>query len=107
MKKNDPNSKPPKIEPLMGNFSQFDRNLIKSKVIELRMKFKKGKVIYEEYERELNNLRKQYAGDFEELLEDDNKKEPSPPYQKVESPKKNIEDIKYEPRYAEEVKAEP
>ena len=32
MKKSDPNSKPPKVE-MMGNFSQFDKNLIKSKVI--------------------------------------------------------------------------
>lgn len=49
MKKSDPNSRPPRVEPIMGNYSQFDKNLIKSKVIELRMKFKKGKIIYEEY----------------------------------------------------------
>jgi hypothetical protein len=54
----------------MGNYSQFDKNLIKSKVIELRTKFKKGKIIFEEYERELNNFKKQYPGDFNELLED-------------------------------------
>lgn len=33
MKKTDPNSKPPKIEQVMGNYSQFDSNLIKSKAI--------------------------------------------------------------------------
>jgi len=47
MKKIDPNSKPPKIERAMGNYSQFDKTLIKNKVIELKTKFKKGKIIYE------------------------------------------------------------
>ena len=46
MKKADPNSVPPKREGTAGNYSQFDKNLIKSKVIELRTKFKKGKIIY-------------------------------------------------------------
>lgn len=67
MKKSDPNNRPPKIEPTMGNYSQFDKNLIKSKLIQLKSKFKKGKIIYEEYEREKNNLRKQYPGDIDEL----------------------------------------
>ena len=62
MKRADPNSKPPKVEAIMGNFSQFDKNLIKSKIIELKTKFKKGKVNFEEYERELGNLKKQYPG---------------------------------------------
>ena len=44
MKRVDPNSKPPKIEPALGNFSQFDKGLIKSKIIELKTKFKRGKV---------------------------------------------------------------
>ena len=47
MKKNDPNSKPPKLDPSIGNFSQFDKSLIRSKVIELKMKYKKGKIIFE------------------------------------------------------------
>ena len=46
MKKNDPNSKPPKLDPAVGNFSQFDKGLIRSKVIELKMKYKKGKIIF-------------------------------------------------------------
>ena len=71
MKKADPNSKPPKREPVMGNFSQFDKNLIKSKVIELRTKFKRGKIIFEEFERELNNFKKQYPGDPSELDEEE------------------------------------
>ena len=50
MKKHDPNSKPPKIEPVLGNFSQFDRNLIKEKAMELKKKFSKGKIIHEEFE---------------------------------------------------------
>ena len=62
MKRADPNSRPPKVEPIMGNFSQFDKNLIKSKIIELKTKFKKGKVNFEEYEREFGNLKKQYPG---------------------------------------------
>lgn len=33
MKKADPNSKQPKIEISVGNYSQFDANLIKSKAI--------------------------------------------------------------------------
>jgi archaellum component FlaC len=69
MRKSDPNSRPPKVEPMMGNFSQFDKNLIRSKVIELKSKYKKGKIIYEEYERELNNFRKQYPGDLDEVEE--------------------------------------
>ena len=44
MRKKDPNSSPPKIDRVMGNFSQFDKNLIKSKVIELKTKQKKGKI---------------------------------------------------------------
>lgn len=46
MKKVDPNSKPPKLEPTVGNYSQFDKNLIKSKIIEIKAKFRRGKVIY-------------------------------------------------------------
>lgn len=53
----------------MGNYSQFDKNLIKSKVIELRVKFKKGKINFEEYEREFSNFQKQYPGDPDELNE--------------------------------------
>ena len=49
MKKADPNSTPPKKQAVMGNYSQFDKNLIKSKVEELKLKFKKGKVNFEEY----------------------------------------------------------
>ena len=49
MKKADPNSKPPKVEITMGNYSQFDKNLIKSKIIEIKAKFKRGKIIFEEY----------------------------------------------------------
>lgn len=48
MKKADPNSKPPKIQPVMGNYSQFDSNLIKSKATEIKNKYKKGKISYEE-----------------------------------------------------------
>ncbi len=33
MKKSDPNNRPPKVEAIMGNYSQFDKNLIKSKLI--------------------------------------------------------------------------
>lgn len=33
----------------MGNYSQFDTNLIKSKGIEIKSKYKKGKITYEEY----------------------------------------------------------
>jgi hypothetical protein len=47
MKKVDPNSKPPKIEQVMGNYSQFDSNLIKSKAIEIKSKYKKGKISFE------------------------------------------------------------
>lgn len=47
MKKADPNSKPPKINPIMGNYSQFDKNLIKNKVLQLRTKYNKGKIIHE------------------------------------------------------------
>jgi hypothetical protein len=54
----------------MGNFSQFDSALIKSKAIEIKSRYRKGKIIYEEYERELNNLKKQYPGNFDELLEE-------------------------------------
>lgn len=49
MKRVDPNSTPPKIKPIMGNYSQFDKNLIKSKIIELKAKYKRGKVNFEEY----------------------------------------------------------
>ena len=80
MKRADPNNRQPRVE-VMGNFSQFDKNLIRSKVIELKSKFKKGKIIYEEYERELNNFRKHYPGDFEEIMEEESgyaKKENSP-----------------------------
>ena len=65
MKKHDPNSKPPKIEPVLGNFSQFDRNLIKEKAVELKKKFSKGKIIREEFEGEMSKLRKQYPGDLD------------------------------------------
>ena len=47
MKRVDPNSKPPKIEATIGNYSQFDPNLIKSKIIELKAKYKRGKVNFE------------------------------------------------------------
>jgi hypothetical protein len=47
VKKTDPNSKPPKVEVVMGNFSQFDSSLIKSKAIEIKSKYKKGKITYE------------------------------------------------------------
>ena len=67
MKRSDPNNRPPKIEQGLGNYSQFDKNLIKSKLIQLKSKFKKGKIIYEEYQRERNNLRKQYPGNIEDL----------------------------------------
>jgi hypothetical protein len=46
MKKADPNSKQPKIELTVGNYSQFDANLIRSKAIEMKNKYKKGKIIY-------------------------------------------------------------
>ena len=65
MKKHDPNSKPPKIDSNMGNFSQFDKTLLREKAVELRKKFNRGKIIHEEFEREWNNLKKQYPGDFE------------------------------------------
>jgi hypothetical protein len=70
VKKIDPNSKPPKIEIQMGNYSQFDSNLIRSKAIEIKSKYKKGKITFEECERELNNLRKQYNGNLDDLLSD-------------------------------------
>lgn len=46
MKKADPNGKAPVAQPIVGNYSQFDKNLVTSKVIELRTKYKKGKIIY-------------------------------------------------------------
>lgn len=70
MRKHDPNSKPPKIEQQLGNFSQFDRTLIKEKAVELRKKYNKGKIIHEEFDREWANLKKQYPGDLETDLVD-------------------------------------
>ena len=32
IKKSDPNSQPPKVVATLGNYSQFDKNLIKEKV---------------------------------------------------------------------------
>jgi hypothetical protein len=98
VKKTDPNSRPPKVEQ-MGNYSQFDSTLIKSKAIEIKSKYKKGKITFEECEREINNLKKQYLGDFDALLtentSDNREKEPASeqPVEKLklykeESPKK-------------------
>lgn len=47
MRRADPNQKPPKIEPIVGNFSQFDTKLIQEKATEITAKFKRGKIIYE------------------------------------------------------------
>ena len=46
VKKTDPNKGPPKVEQMVGNYSQFDSGLIKSKAIEIKSKYKKGKITY-------------------------------------------------------------
>lgn len=81
MKRSDPNGQPPKIQPTMGNYSQFDKGLVRSKLIELKSKYKKGKIDYEEYQIEFNKLRKQYPGDIDEIETQDSNyvKDQEPP----------------------------
>ena len=54
----------------MGNYSQFDGALIRSKAIEIKSKYKKGKITFEEYEGEISKLRKQYNGSLDDVLND-------------------------------------